>query len=425
MKKKRMPKTDSVVLEYSLPDLPTAQHKAGLAGLVFHIQSLKDRKVKQSIPEVIESSSNHAVVRFNQSQLQALWEDLYDARWVEDELKSKFPNKAPKRTKVVTVVENGKAKKEKRFIYPRCEPTGNVLRFYQSGADNPWIKLWREMLWSVLRAQPKTRTDFERRASRKPLSGVKDIWQALVRVQQTNETEVFRTEPIAGSVFIGAQAENAERVPFVGRVEHNFLLNFWQWVTPVFVPRILKNNDEFPTIQGFLLVIPEVADLKLFGDLIREYWQSLSTVMSGIRPSSSLIDVPEEGGLEFLYRLAEQRIRQTEIDAALHAVEIYHLERQGNNVRHLSARRLPVSKRMLSEYGRIRTNIASPLFKRLLIRNLLFEQPWYQGADELFATYPIEHFIHGEDTPRVRFFGNDVRVYFKNIIRDLEHEESL
>lgn len=424
MKKARKSKVGSLTLDYSLSDLPTAQHKAGLAGLILHVRNLKERKVAKPIPELVELTSMRAILRLTKPQLQTLFDDLYDARWVEDEVRVKYHNKDPKRVKEVRIEENGKIKKEKRFVYDRCEPLGHVLCFYQSGTDNPWVKLWREMLWSVLRAQPKTRVDYETRADGKAVALARKFWEALVKVEQGRTKGKFVTETIAGSVFVGAQADNAERVPFLGRIEHNLLLHFWQWVTPIYVPRVVNNKDEWPKPRGYLLAVPEVSDLKFFSELIQEFWQGLDRHVTGYRPTQALIDLPEEGGLEFLYHLARRKVKALDISSVLHAVELYHLEKQGNNVRMLVAERLLPDPYVLGEYQRIHGKALNPQFKSLRIRNLLTGKRWHEGAEGVFAAQPFANFIHTAETPKYRFFGADAKVYFSAIIQDLERKES-
>lgn len=80
---------------------------------------------------------------------------------------------------------------------------------------------------------------------------------------------------------------------------------------------------------GYVLAIPEFTDLDAYVDVARKYWKSLDPVVSGYRPSSCFIDVPEEAGLEFLLQVARRKVengRATLIGELL-AVEWYQLER--------------------------------------------------------------------------------------------------
>ena len=60
-----------LLLEYHLHDLPTAQHKAGLAGLLLMSESMKRRKIPD-IPEALNVTATGATIRFTAASLQAL-----------------------------------------------------------------------------------------------------------------------------------------------------------------------------------------------------------------------------------------------------------------------------------------------------------------------------------------------------------------
>jgi CRISPR-associated protein Cmx8 len=414
----------SLRLDYDLLDLPTAQHKAGLAGLLLHLRSLEQRGV-QGGPEIEHLEHFSASIRITQDSLQLLFDDLFDASVEQVQSKTKYQGKQPLDEIHVTVKRDGKEVQEKRFIYEEVRPRGALMEHWlKDGKTDPWLKLWQSMLWSVLRAQPKTRGDYQTRSAGGHVGLVAKLWQALAKAEKQRPKGTFVTESIAGSVFIGAQDKNAERVTFVGRVEHNLLLYFWQWAAPIFVPRTIDLHKGTWDYRGFLIVIPEIADLLEFTDDMEHHWRDLDTSLSGYRPTESLIDLPEEGGLEFLHHLARHRVDQAELLRSVHALELYHQEKQGNNVRQLAAERLLASPRILHEYQEVRGDRRKhPLFKRLQIRNLVRGAPWFQGAEDLFARYPLEYFIHRTETPHGRFFGTDVRRVFKQNIQDLERKE--
>ena len=88
-----------ITLSYSLFDLPSAQHKAGLAGLLLLIDSLRQRAVGP-LPDMNNLSATSAKLTFTQDSLQTVFDDLYDAAEVEQRSKSKWKNKKPKREEV-------------------------------------------------------------------------------------------------------------------------------------------------------------------------------------------------------------------------------------------------------------------------------------------------------------------------------------
>lgn len=414
----------SLHLEYDLLELPTAQHKAGLAGLILHLRSLAERKITDG-PVLERLTPLEATIRVDERALQVLLDDLYCARVEQVKSASKYSGKPPLDEVMVEVTRGGKVTREKRFIYEEVRPCGLVLeRWLAKGREDPWLGLWKSMLWAVLRAQPKTRGDYQARAAGQSVGLAPKLWKSLQKAHVLRAKGQFVTESISGSLFVGAQDKNAEQVSFVGRVEHNLLLHFWQWATPIFVPRTIDPHKGTSSYQGYLLAVPEVADLVEFTDEMERYWKGLDPATTGIRPAGALVDLAEEGGLEFLYHLTRHEIEKTDLRYALHGVELYHQEKRGNNVRQVAAERMRPSRHLLDEYARMRDDRRqNPLFKRLRIGNLVHARGWYDGAQDLFAHYPAEHFIHGPKTPPGRFFGTDVRRLFESTIKNLEDLE--
>lgn len=410
-------------LRYRLHELPSAQHKAGLAGFVFLCDSFTRRGFSGGI-ECTMLTADEAEFLFDAKQLRVTFEDLYAAEPWELKSKSKFSgSKEPVRIDERLVEGGADGKTEKVFVYDSFRPTCPALAALLSGGkDGRWLKLWRDMLWAVLRAQPTTRGDFETLAKGGAWPMPDKLWEALLKAHKARAKGRMVTESVAGSLFVGAQASNAERVNFQGSVELNLLLHFWQLVTPVFAPRAIDLKARRLTDQGYLLAIPEVSDLAEFQDEIVKYWQSRSEEIRGYRPEQAVIDVPLEGGLELLHDLASQRTAGA-LGFSVGAIEWSHQEKQGNSVRIHAQGRLPASRRLLKRYLELRDRRADPLFKRLLITNLLADQPWYRGAAALLAPYPSEFFIHSVKTPGFSHFGADARRRFKTLISELKAQE--
>jgi len=414
----------TIVLDYDLYGLPTAQHKAGLAGLLLMIESMRMRKMKP-LPKVENCTASGARISFTEESMQRLFDDLFDAKWGEVESKTQRKDKEKKPIEPKRIVEKevelkgGKKKIVKRYVYDQIQPAGKFLSSFYPDGDGLWLKLWRDMLWSTLRGRPKQRGVFNERAEEKPSSEGTKWWIKLMKARIARTKAKTPIENIASTVFIGAQDVNAERVPFQGEVEQNFLLFFWLISSLIFVPRRVKLDGELEH-AGFAVVIPEPSDLNFFVDDAKELLQSLETEVAGYRPKAALIDIPEEGGLEYLYHMTRERIAKKEIKYSLSAVEIFHLEKQGNNIRTLAAERILPDKQILQDYERMREDYRNPLYKAQRIKNLLAGNPWYTGMQTLFANYPWEFFVWtSSDTPRrFPFFGYDA----SRKLRDVESE---
>ena len=385
---------DSLVLTYRLAELPTAQHKAGLAGLLLFIRNLEERKARGhpigELPEIIALGPHETTIGFTAAALTTLFDDFYNARESSND-------------------------KGNRFV----QPCGEFLAFWLAGGEeSPWLKLWRDMLWGTLCSRDKQRLEFQTRSAGKSLTVMAaEVFAQLHDGIEKKAHGLFNVDAVASTCFVGAQADNAERVPFKGRVEENLLLHFWLLATPLFVPQILDLKKGSREYLGYLLVVPEVADLEWFTDEIPEYWRSLTTSVAGYRPAQSLIDLPMEGGLEFLARLAYRRVGQFSYSLPLHTIELYHLNKVGNNVRLLQTEILRPDAGMLDEYqAHLRDFRVNPLFKRLTIGNLVKGRPWYSAADALLSHYPTEFFIGKPVEATFRPFGYDARKRFMTMI---------
>jgi CRISPR-associated protein Cmx8 len=425
-KAKQKTEPPELILEYDLYSLPSAQHKAGLAGLLLMIDSMETRrkagdKAMTHVPEVLECTATGAKFRFTSRSMQTLLDDLFDATWEEVEVRSKWPDAKLKRTVDREVkTRDGKTKKEKRYVYDQVVPAARFLQALYPDGNGAWVKLWRNMLWSTLRGKPTTRGVYNERADGRKSSRGKTDWLALQKsaVSRLKGSEVL--DDIVGSMFIGAQNVNAEQVPFQGTVEANFLLNFWPIPSLVFAPRRFSVKGEFED-AGYVVAVPEPAHLKDFVEEARDLLRRLDPAVFGYRPRAALIDVPDEGGLEYLYHLSRARVKRKEISYSLSAVEVYHLEKRGNNVKLWAANRIEPETAILTEYESLRQDCRNPLFKYSRIANLLAGGRWHDGMMSPFSSFPWEMFIRNhEKTPRIAsFFGLDARRKFAALERSL------
>jgi CRISPR-associated protein Cmx8 len=402
---------DSVCVMYDLLALPTAQHKAGLAGLLLLIEDMKERGLaEKSIPAVEEQTAQTARVRFTASSVQGIFNDLYDARIVEVAVAKRWSGAAVKREDFVEVTdEKGKVSRQRRFVYDVVQPCGTFLRNRYPDGDGLWLKLWREMLWAIPRSKPMTRLPFNQRAAGEDCAEGKAVWEELQRVEQYRQRNSFRTEEVAGALLLGAQAQSAEGIAFEGRSEENLLLHFWPLTVLTFVPQQITQDGEGEFV-GYLLAIPEVSDLRHFGRLYKRLLQQLSTDPRGYRPATAVIDLPAQGALEFLShldRLAQELMQSKEVAYAVSAIEYFHMDRLGNNVKTMAGGRVAPRPGLLDHYRGILKDFHNPLFRSARILALLREQNWYDGMGALVAQRPWPFFIRCAESPRMFLFGTD------------------
>lgn len=430
----------AVTITYDLFGLPTAQHKAGLAGLLLQIQHMDEKSPKPAaIPKIIAVTRTSATVEFTPVSVQCLFDDLYAAERVVVQVKSKKWANA-KEVKPPEEVEeeieekgpDGKATmkkvKVKYFFYEQIQPTGNVLRQYITNATEQWLKLWRDMLWSIPRGNPQSRLPFEERADKKPCGEGVSAWADLLKAEKARVDNGFHTDQVAGSLWLGAQAVNAEGVAFEGRVEQTLLLHFWPLAAQVYAPQLVQpdGTNEF---VGYVLTIPEVADLKGFLADYRRMLGELGVNVRGYRPAEAVIDLPVEGALSFLEHLARLTSEQgTDIDFnplafSLGSVEFLHLAKFGKNIKTLAAGRVAPRPGLLSRYLRIvgkageKPPYGNPLFRRGLMLALLDDLPWFKPFGKLFAEWDVSFFVPTEHPPSLSWFWADARMKLQEVIQ--------
>lgn len=397
----------TIELTYDPFVLPTAQHRAGLAGLMVLVESLRKRRIKP-VPEVTVNQDQTISVRITEDSITVLFNDLYDAMIGEAESSTKRKDKSkrlipPLREEKKLDTKTGKEKTV--YIYPQVIPKGKFLATF--GLPEVWLKLWRDAIWGTLRGVPKTRRPYEQRAQKEVPSETVETWKILRRFQEDRVKNKIYTVPIASSSFVGAQAENAERIPFRGRADEAFLLHFWPVVMGVYVPEIIERDGK-TKFSGYVLAIPDVSDHNGFVQDFGETLAQLGTQMAGYRPKQAVVALPQEGGLEYLHHLLGLVQAQADI-ANVTGVEVFHLEKRGNSIHMLGADRVPVARRILEQYEAIRDKYYSVLFKRQMILNLIRGRPWYRDFERVFAKSPKEGFIG----PKAHKFSSDVRRRFE------------
>ena len=392
---------DEITVEYDLFALPTAQHRAGLAGLVLTDATMS----KQGLPDVpqLQLDDGHVKLTLSQKSLTALLNYLYEAS--VEEMSSGTLRKdrqgqvvPPIRTEQRNTVDQttGKTKTQTVHIYPQVVPRARPLE--SLGMPQPWLKLWRDVIWSGVRAVPRTRIPYEERSQSKDISEAAHLWADVERARKHGS----RTAELAGSLFLGAQACSPDGIPFVGKPADNLLLHFWPVVSRMGEPRETTVDKgvvkEGPIASGaYAIAVPDVADLNDFLEDFPGTVASLDIAMVGYRPRGAILALPAEAGLQFLgdlIRLASSRAIATKIRYSVSGFELFVLIRRGRNVVHLErVERVPAEPRLANEYEAIAKSSRNLLFRRQRIRNLLDGVPWYRDFDRLFSVYPSDAFL--------------------------------
>jgi CRISPR-associated protein Cmx8 len=415
--------SNGLELDYNLAELPSSQHRAGLAGLVLMVRWLERLKKSDSkltgICSLNRIDEYGATLQIDQMGLRELFDETYAASKEEQGrdavLKNKNKQVIPplrEEKKTITDPKTGKTREKPVYIYPVVVPRGAFLAAYDPSAtdDNGiWIKLWRDMIWGILRGVPATRRPFDERSKGGFTEDADKVWQDLNR-------RADYTVDLPSTYFIGAQASNAENVPFKDRARFQFLLHFWTFVAQVYVPATLAYDSKTKQVKskfiGYALAIPDVSNLEVFCDELPSMLQNNRSVeMAGYRPRDSVIDLAAEGALDLMHKL-NQRLsviagNQSVSDLVL-GVDVVHLEKQGNNIRLWGTARIDPTRSMIDEYVRVKGMFRDALFRRQRLLNMLNEREWFSGFGSLLSTKDSEQTIESH------FFRADVRTAFED-----------
>lgn len=410
-KRTAAPPPDRLTLCYQLAELPSAQHRAGLAGLVLMARYL------ERIPGPAEGTfrlshvdRTGATVEVDAAGLARVFDELYAAsvQEVESSRPPKEQDTPPKREEVRQERDaQGNLQLKKVYIYETVVPRGGMLVDWTPDRSDrsPWMKLWRDMLFGVVHGLAKQRGPFNARSQGKQTSDAQQVWAQLT---QSGDPSVEQ----ASTYLLGAQASTAENVPFRDRARYHLLLRFWPYVAQIYVPRVPRPQDSGTDLVGYVLAVPDVADLEEFCQVLPLVLQARSSEMLSYRPRDCVIDLVEEGALDLAHRLrrVHKELREREgsrLTAELVlGFDVFYLNKEGNNIRLLSSQRIEPEETLLRAYERCRS-LQDPIFRRQVLRNLLDGHPWYWGFDGLARQYPHTKLIG------TRNFRSDARNMFE------------
>jgi CRISPR-associated protein Cmx8 len=404
-------------LDYQLAELPSSQHRAGLAGLVLMVDWLKRQPNKQGICEITRVDTRGATLKINQPGLEDLFNEVYAASREEQERPRLMINSRTKEIipflreeKRQTRDAKGRSQEKTVYIYPKYEPKGAYLLDRDpsaNGNDGIWIRLWRDMMWTILRKKPTTRTPFKARAEGKYTKDAEETWNSLLK-------PFDYTVDLPSTYFLGARSKNAENVPSRDRARFKFLLHFWPYVVPIYVPAVINNDDKLSFV-GYAFAIPDIANLEWFcKELPNILRYGRGTAVVRFRPHDCVVDLAIEGAMDFLSRLRERlTILEGERSTSdlVFGVDVIHIEETEDDVAVLGTSRLLPEASMIDQYQTLRHSLWNSVFRKHRILNLINGRPWYAGFDELLSRLPQKE-LFSEQSLRFKYFRHDVRESF-------------
>lgn len=461
----------TVTITYDLFDLPTAQHKAGLAGLLLQIDSMKNRGKGGPVYFWDTDQPQSMVhVTFSEESITELFDDLYAATIVPGAPREKpftvgkgaqKRERDPlKRAPMVITDKKGNERSVDGYVYPELTPALATLRHYLP-QEGEWVKLWRDLIWQIVR-EGKKKAPYIKRASAQDGLALADgiesteadpeeagednsrgdgsTWSDLIKHTAEIAAGGFGLGKLSGALLLGAMEKNAESVVLVGRIDQNLLLHFWPITVLVFVPRFIDSDGEThigrrnkkDKSQHFCVAIPEVSHLQQFLADYPAMLLSLDTQVAGFRPRGCLVDLPAECAFSFVRQLAvlaPQRATASAISCAISSVDYLHINKDGNNIKFLSTGRVAPDKHLAEKYSAIvglpgeKPPFGSPLFRQGLMRALLDDLPWYEPFGKMFAEWPHRLFVSTEDPPKSSWFWIDSKAKLARL--DKEYADTM
>lgn len=409
--------TTILALHWDLHELPSSQHRAGLAGLALCVDFLKRKPERKGTCEIAHIDERGLTLTVDREGMQSLFDDVYDASLEEQERDKKLQKKKadgskvdiePKYPPTERTVFDPKTNKERTrrvFIYDQVIPRGALVDEWDEGRDGKklWLKLWRDMVWTTLRGVPSTREPFEARAEGREIDDGRDTWTELA-------TKPDSTVELPSTYALGAQAKSAENVAFADVARLRFLLHFWPVVAAIYVPAVLQRDGKREFV-GYALAIPDVAVLIDFVGAWTRLARSRVCEPVGYVPRDAVVDLASEAGLDVVRRCNELVATMQGASATrpwLSGVDVFHVEKEGNNVRLRGVARVSPQRKQDDEYKRVRAaGYWSSLFRRQLISNVLDGKLWWSGFARLCST------ASDEMTIRHKSFQHDCRLKFK------------
>jgi CRISPR-associated protein Cmx8 len=413
-KKKATKDLQSITLGYQLADLPSSQHRSGLAGLILMIEFLhRQPGHHRGTARVAKLHARGADIELDAAGLTDLFDVAYQTTLGERAEPRLRKDKAkqdvePLRTEEVPELDkNGKEKLVTKYYYPEYVPAGAFLLERDPGAaggKGPWIKLWRDMIWAIPRGVPATRKPFEDRAEGAKTSDASDTWKDLVK-----EASGQHSVELSSALFLGAQECTAEGVSFLDRAAQKLLLHFSLFVAQVYVPQVVDSDGKNEFV-GYAVVFPDISNLEVFCDELPRWLLEREPEVRGYRPRAAIVDLPEIGALEIQAGLAkrlQQRLQSPSLADLLLGFDVLHLAKEGNNIRLKSWNRVAVQPQEVFDELRTLKELWSALFRRQRMINLLYDRPRWHGFDRLISTTRIE-LTFDEST-----FRHDARAFFE------------
>ena len=414
-----------VTLKYVLSQLPSSQHRAGLAGLILMIWWLQEQPEFKSLVDaelkIADLDTDTVTVQFNLAGFTALMKSHFSAAFEERERQKKRTNSKQKYRTIKRQVRDPKTNKTKLttfYIYTDIVPQGDLVRSFKPANSNNllWTKLWQEVTWNILRPRDKQRLPFKAIANSTEPSEIEKTWNLL---QDKPNSKVS----LSSTYMLGAQAKNNEGVPFTDVAKYQFLLNFWSYVARIYLPLRIDTKGK-AKLHGYAIAIPDVRNLAAFCQHFPSILRQRNTKELWDKPRSAIVHNLEEAGLDSLdsiHTYLSQLKSGLNIDKLLFGVDVFHIVKPQNKPQSkpqiLSIQRYPPNSNAIAEFTQLQDKLYNPLFRQQYWQNLIRDRPRIEGFYTLLRDLPTTETIKNNS------FCRDFRTVFSPPNNPMEQEE--
>jgi CRISPR-associated protein Cmx8 len=412
--------SELVTLEYQLHQLPSSQHRAGLAGLILKIQWLQQQEAfKASVDavcEIIHLDASKATLQFNLAGLTALFRSHYSASFEErEQLKLRKTGSQSFRTiqREIYDEKTDLPKLTNIYIYQDIVPQGPLIQSFDPTANNSqiWTKLWQEATWGILRPNDRQRIPFKAMVGGVDPPEIERVWRLLLKRPDSLVT-------LSSTYMLGVQSKNNEGMPMDDRASFFFLLHFWSYVAQIYQPIHVDAKDK-PTLHGYAIAIPDVRNLSSFCQHFPSILQQRSTKIKWGKPEEAIVRDSIEAGLMMLSSIQTYLSANTDsidIKNLLFGVDVFHLFKKKHEAQVLSIQRYPPDVNKIEEFAQLEHKIFDPTFRLQYWENLVHDRSRITGFDKLIWDLPSAKTIDN------RLFCRDFRTLFPSRSNLMEPE---
>ncbi|EJO68285.1 type I-MYXAN CRISPR-associated protein Cmx8 [Leptospira kirschneri] len=353
-----------ITLEYKLHELPSSQHKAGLAGLYLIIDWLDKQDINKELIKRTQISEAGLKVTLTKKDVKDLFDEIYKPIFIrveDDKIRTK--GKGENKKDIPPLDLYSKKFETKIFIYPskpkaKLEP--NKVLIQEIDNPNPSSKKNRKLY--IYEEETKKKRKYPNNIDIEPIKTYSieeekivyiyddkypfgsflsqydknkenglwiKLWRDMMwstirgipttrneykKYESENDPNIIKQWKILSSLtdfktlksqyFIGAQKVNAESINFQDIHKHFFLLNFFPFTIQTYASRKMEYDSNIKDYKladnGYIVCIPDILRLKSFCEYFPDYMNQRSLDKAGYRPREAITFLPQIAGLDSL-----------------------------------------------------------------------------------------------------------------------------